>query len=303
MSESGVFLDYRGLVDYEVLDSLLIELRGKSEFIGLNNTTGKRVYSVVVECLENICKHAETVLSDDSEMNSYIKVAKQNDKIVINSGNIVLANEKDKIVNSIDNLNKSDATILKKLYETNIRRELENDEKCGGLGLIFIALKSGNKIIYNFKTLTDGHLYFEIKITINKYTMRKLIIEKTTNSPKVIFDPDNQVYLISGESRPHDVREFYNQVLSWLQEFSSFLFTHAYSKEPIIFTFDFEYFNSSSAKLILDILKVLAGLRSKGIDLTVKWYHEKEDGDMLEVGKEMSRIVKFPFEYIESEIK
>jgi hypothetical protein len=50
----------------------------------------------------------------------------------------------------------------------------------------------------------------------------------------------------------------------------------------------------------LDICKVLAGLRLQGFNIIVKWYHEKEDGDMLEVGKEMSRIVKFPFEYIES---
>jgi len=52
MSESGVFLDYHGPVDYDVLDSLLIKLREKSEFKVLNKTTCKRVYSVVVECLE-----------------------------------------------------------------------------------------------------------------------------------------------------------------------------------------------------------------------------------------------------------
>ncbi len=303
MSESGVFLDYHGPVDYDVLDSLLIKLREKSEFKVLNKTTCKRVYSVVVECLENICKHAESALSDNPEINSYITIAKQNDKIVIDAGNAVSTDEKDKIASLLDNLNEADEITLKKIYENKIRSELENTEKCAGLGFIFMVLKSGNKIIYDFKPLNDVYLYFEIKITLNKYTMRKLLIEQTTNSPKVILDPDKQVYMISGESRPHDVREFYNEILSWLQEFSSFLFSTDYNKEPVIFTFDFEYFNSSSAKLILDIIKILAGLRLRGIDLTVKWYHEKEDGDMLEVGKEMSRIVKFPFEYIESDIK
>ena len=131
--------------------------------------------------------------------------------------------------------------------------------------------------------------------------MRKLTIEKTASSPKVVLDPENDVYLISGESRPPDVREFYNQILSWLQEFSLYLNGPDYNKGPIIFNFDFEYFNSSSGKLILDICKILAGLRLQGINIIVKWYYEKEDGDMLEVGKEMSRIVKFPFVYIESE--
>jgi hypothetical protein len=116
------------------------------------------------------------------------------------------------------------------------------------------------------------------------------------------MDPEKEIYMISGESRPPDVREFYDQILSWLQEFSLYLLGPDYKKGPVIFNFNFEYFNSSSGKLILDICKLLAGLRLKGINIIVKWYYEKEDGDMLEVGKEMSRIVKFPFEYVESEL-
>jgi hypothetical protein len=166
-----------------------------------------------------------------------------------------------------------------------------------------MALKSGNKISYSFNPLSNGYLYFKIEITLNKFIMRKLILEKTTNSPMVILDPEKELYMISGESRPPDVREFYDQILSWLQEFSLYLLGPDYKKGPVIFKFNFEYFNSSSGKLILDICKVLAGLRLKGINIIVKWYHEKEDGDMLEVGKEMSRIVKFPFEYIESDMK
>jgi hypothetical protein len=45
---------------------------------------------------------------------------------------------------------------------------------------------------------------------------------------------------------------------------------------------------------------VLAALRSKGFNITVNWHSEKNDDDMLEAGREISRIVKFPFEYVES---
>ena len=100
-------------------------------------------------------------------------------------------------------------------------QDLKNDEKCGGLGFIYYGLKSGNKIIYSFNPLTNGYLYFEMQITLNKYTMRKLIIDQTSCSPKVILDPEKKIYHISGESRPPDVREFYDQILSWLDDFSS----------------------------------------------------------------------------------
>jgi len=302
MSESGIFLDYKGPLDFEVIDSLLKKLKKSREFKEMNRITGKRVYSVVVECLENILKHAELELSENPATNPHITVRKKNEKIIVNAGNPVAGDVKEDIIQRLDSLNNSDEQTLKSLYENKIRSELLYDEKCAGLGFIQMALKSGNKLVYNFNPLSNGYLYFEIEITLNKYIMRKLTIEKTNSSPKVILDPETEIYLISGESRPPDVREFYNQILTWLQEFSLYLNGPDYNNGPIIFNFDFEYFNSSSGKLILDICKVLAGLRLQGFNIIVKWYHEKEDGDMLEVGKEMSKIVKFPFEFIETEI-
>ena len=130
--------------------------------------------------------------------------------------------------------------------------------------------------------------------------MRKLIIEQTNFSPEVVLDPESNIYSISGESRPPDVREFYDQIISWLNDFSSYLNKTDVKKDPVTFNFNFEYFNSSSGKLILDICKILAALRKEGISLTVNWHFEKEDVDMLEVGKEMSKIVKIPFDYVES---
>ncbi|MBK7712714.1 MAG: DUF1987 domain-containing protein [Bacteroidales bacterium] len=133
--------------------------------------------------------------------------------------------------------------------------------------------------------------------------MRKLIIDQTSNSPKVILDPENKIYEISGESRPPDVREFYDQILTWLDDFSLELIKTDNKKEPVIFTFNFGYFNSSSGKLILDICKVLARLLARGMNVTVNWHYEKDDLDMMEVGQEMSRIVKFPFRYTEIEVR
>ena len=73
--------------------------------------------------------------------------------------------------------------------------------------------------------------------------MRKLIIDQTSNSPKVILDPENKIYQISGESRPPDVREFYDQILNWMDDFSLQLMKADDKNDPVIFTFNFGYFN------------------------------------------------------------
>lgn len=71
-------------------------------------------------------------------------------------------------------------------------------------------------------------------------------------------------------------------------------------KEPVNFFFNPEYFNSSSARLILDICKVLSGLKCNEFNITMNWRYDPEDIDMHEVGKELSKIVKVPFEYVET---
>lgn len=132
------------------------------------------------------------------------------------------------------------------------------------------------------------------------YMISKLIIDKTNTTPEVVFDPEKKIFKISGESRPSDVREFYDQIISWLIDFRQELTKSNDLKYPVNFSFNLEYFNSSSAKLILDICKVLSSLKLNGFNVTINWCYDHEDIDMLEVGKELSKIVNVPFEYIEA---
>lgn len=129
--------------------------------------------------------------------------------------------------------------------------------------------------------------------------MKKKIIKATSNSPEVVLDPDKKIFEISGESRPKDVPEFYKPILLWLDEYGQNLTKQKDSTTLFECNFSFEYFNSLSAKFILDICKKLSRLRSDGDNIIVKWHYEEDDDDMHEVGQEMSRISKLPFEYVE----
>jgi len=134
--------------------------------------------------------------------------------------------------------------------------------------------------------------------------MEKLIIEPTSNSPSVILNPEKNKFEFSGESRPENVSAFYKPILEWLDKFSTVLSDQDPSKRsmPREFECNFEYFNSTSAKFILDIYKILSKLHSEGHEILVKWHYEEDDEDMLEVGMEMSRMAKLPFEYIKIEV-
>lgn len=133
--------------------------------------------------------------------------------------------------------------------------------------------------------------------------MEKLIINPTVFTPGVILDHEEHSIEIEGESRPQDVREFYVPILEWMNDFSETLLRSDDKSKPVIANFNFNYFNSGSAKCILDICKILAKLRSDNIDVSARWHYVKGDDDMLEAGMEMAQIVKLPFDFIESEIQ
>lgn len=297
MSGSGKLLDYTGPVDYEIIDRLLLDLKKSKEFLSLKKPVSGRIYSIIVECLENIAKHSLRDCPPCARQDPFITVYEKEKNILIRTGNAVREENRKRLLKIIDHVNLLGREELVELYEEKINRIPSPDNNGAELGYIIMRLKSGNRVDYSFLDHGNGFSDFEIELTINKYIMRKLIIGKTTNSPGVLFDPESNTFEIVGESRPPDVAGFYSEILSWLDDYSSFLGRSGGTGEQVVFNFDLEYFNSSSAKYILDFFKQIAALRSEGKNIQIKWHYEKDDTDMLESGKEMSRIARFPFDY------
>jgi hypothetical protein len=299
MSESGILLDYTGLIDNGKIDFLLTRLKRTQAFIELQKTAARRLYAVLVECLENIARYSSKVYPADWKSLPFISVEITNEKIIIRAGNPIEKVKTRFLAEKLREVNKLDKNVLSSKYESIINREPLIDENGAGLGFILIRLRSGNKIDFRFTDVNQDTSYFLMQTSINKSVMRKLIIDQTANSPGVIFDPDNNIFEISGESRPPDVPFFYGEILRWMDEYSKYIIKYKDLADPVVFNLDFEYFNSSSAKNILDLCKQIANIRLKGKDVKVRWHYVADDMDMLEVGKEMSRMAKFPFEFIQ----
>ena len=131
--------------------------------------------------------------------------------------------------------------------------------------------------------------------------MDKIIIEPTEFSPRVVLDAVKSKYEISGESRPENPAKFFQPILKWLEQYQSVLFfqkTNYNNDAQISFEFKLEYFNSTSAKYIFDVIKVLNNYFDSGYNTKIKWYYDSRDEDMKEAGKELEKLVKVPFEFV-----
>ena len=63
--------------------------------------------------------------------------------------------------------------------------------------------------------------------------MKKLVIEPTNETPKVILDREKNVFEFSGNSLPEDVSNFYSPILSWFTEYAKTQIGRASCRERV----------------------------------------------------------------------
>ena len=130
--------------------------------------------------------------------------------------------------------------------------------------------------------------------------MTPLIIEPGEYSPKVVLDPAKNIFEFSGESYTENTRVFYMPILQWLEQYQNAL--HQEKDKPgqsisRVFEFRFNYFNSTSAKFIMDVLMHLDRIAEEGYNIKAKWNYDKHNEDMKESGEEFAKLISVPFEF------
>lgn len=104
--------------------------------------------------------------------------------------------------------------------------------------------------------------------------MDNLIIEKASSvMPYINFNAETGVCEIEGQSYITNTYAFYEPIYAWLEEFTS-------RTPKIDFNIKITYFNTSSSKCILEILRILRRFRDRKGDLHVTWHLNKLDEDL-----------------------
>ena len=122
--------------------------------------------------------------------------------------------------------------------------------------------------------------------------MESIKLEGTPKTPTVEFSAENGVLLLKGRSIPENSIEFYKPLINWIENYS------ASAPSKTVLNVKLEYFNTSSSKCLLDIFK---RLERAGDAVTINWYYEEDDEDMLEAGEDYDAIIDIPFKMIEVE--
>lgn len=170
MQKDNLGYIYRGLFTQNITDSIISLAENNLESSGESSKVKKRVFSIMVECLQNVTRHQtpqnNNITSPDQA--GIFVIQNQNEAYQITSGNVVENNvipHLEEMLNKINSLEKED---LKAYYKEILEDGSISDKGGAGLGLIEMARKSGNKLFFDFKTLNTNLSYFYLHTAISK---------------------------------------------------------------------------------------------------------------------------------------
>lgn len=127
--------------------------------------------------------------------------------------------------------------------------------------------------------------------------MERISIPGSERTPQVDFDFDQGRLTLNGESYPEDAAAFFGPLH---QAIASALATG--ESRPLIFEIALTYFNSSSAKALMNMFMLLEDAAASGPDVTVRWLYMPGDETIQEAGEDFAAdFAHARFELVETQ--
>ncbi|MDB5273072.1 MAG: hypothetical protein JWO58_1439 [Chitinophagaceae bacterium] len=160
MVDNSLILVYEGEFTQEITKSVLSMAERNLEYMEEESSTKKKVFNVMVECLQNICKHTDKVAEDKLWNSAIFMIAKDSEYYSIVSGNAIENSFIPALEEKLSQINSLDKEGLKNLYKEMLMNAQLSEKGGAGLGFVDIARKSGQKLDYSFEPINDHSSFF-----------------------------------------------------------------------------------------------------------------------------------------------
>jgi hypothetical protein len=169
MLENNIIMIYEGNFNQDVTKSVLSMTERNFQAEGIDVGVMKKIYNVMVEALQNICKHEfKDIENYEDNVSSVFMIGQTDTEYLIISGN-ALKNEVIPIITEkVEKINLLDQDGLKQLYKEARLASTISSVGGAGLGFIDMARKSGNPISYHFEPINKELSFFSLLVTISK---------------------------------------------------------------------------------------------------------------------------------------
>ncbi|MBO4244805.1 MAG: SiaB family protein kinase, partial [Bacteroidales bacterium] len=161
---NNITLSFKGDFNQDNLLSLLSILNN-----GMNESPVRiKLFSIMVELLQNIVKHADNLDADTGWKAGVFYICEQNDRFRLIAGNYIKRELADDLRKRFDRINGMNAEELNAEYKSILFNLNYINPVSTGLGIIDIRRKSGGKVDYSLININNTIDFLTVKVDIKK---------------------------------------------------------------------------------------------------------------------------------------
>ncbi len=169
--EGEVVLNFNGSITPDLITEALEAIEKSLNLKNEKNKIRKKVYNVFVECLQNLYHHVDMPPADLDvvQKNNFgvIILSKDGPFYRISTGNFVDKKKITVIKDRIDQVNSLTDKEIRMLYIDIMSNGEFSDKGGGGLGMLDIVRKTGNKLEYYFYKYDENNIFFSLDVYIS----------------------------------------------------------------------------------------------------------------------------------------
>ncbi len=172
LNGGDVLLAYKGSITSDLISNVLEVVEAKLDDLSESSKIRKKVYNVLVESLQNLYHHIEELpdrMKADFESKFGVLVVSRVDNNIykITTGNFVNSGKIKPLKDKIDKINSLSKDELKDMYKFILNHQKLSAKGGGGLGLVDIARKTGNKLEYSFEIFEKDYYFFNLDVYVS----------------------------------------------------------------------------------------------------------------------------------------
>lgn len=162
---------FQGEITSQIIEEILATTEEKMDTFEIKTGLRKRIFNILVECLQNLYHHTTETLNlpnGANSKNATIKILANSHAFFIETDNYIRNEKIFSLQSRIDKINAMDCSELRAFYKDKLNEEKELESKGADLGMIDIARKAGTKIQYEFEKINKEASVFHMRIHIPK---------------------------------------------------------------------------------------------------------------------------------------
>jgi hypothetical protein len=169
MAENNVYLIWSGHFSRDIGKEVLSFAETKLSEEDVDSGLRRKVFSILVETLENVAKYSPGREPEEKFGMPIAMIRMTGGIYLLTTGNLILNDKIGLLKEKLETINKCDKAGLKELFKKALSEQSIDSDSTGNMGLIEMARKSGNKLLYQFDKVNDQYSYYMLTIKVEEH--------------------------------------------------------------------------------------------------------------------------------------